>query len=261
MPTGASAAVVTPAKRPAGPARWPYGAPVGSRLVAVAFDAIDPARVARFWAGLLEREPVDDPGGVLLPGTDTQVGLRFVRSGAGERGPRRLHLHLTSASTDDQQRTVAAALEFGGTHLDVGQRPEEGHVVLADPEGNRLCVIEPGNSFLAGCGPLGEVACDGTRPVGRFWAGALAWPLVWDHDQETAIQSPHGGTKVAWGGPPVAPKHGRNRQRFELAAIDDDLGVEIDRLTALGATPTGLAGDDEIELADPDGNEFRLAAG
>lgn len=58
---------------------------------------------------------------------------------------------------------------------------------------------------LAGCGLLGEVACDGTREVGLFWRDVLGWPLVWEHDQEIAIQSPHGGTKVAWGGPPVAP--------------------------------------------------------
>ena len=40
--------------------------------------------------------------------------------------------------------------------------------MLADPEGNEFCVIEPGNSFLAGCGFLGELACDGTRQVGLF---------------------------------------------------------------------------------------------
>ena len=77
-------------------------------------------------------------------------------------------------------------------------------------------------SFLAGCGFLGELACDGTRQVGLLRAAALAWPLVWDEGQETAVQSPHGGTKVAWGGPPVAPKHGRNQQRFDLALTDGD---------------------------------------
>ena len=27
----------------------------------------------------------------------------------------------------------------------------------------------------------------------------MGWPLVWDQDEETAIQSPLGGTKIAWG--------------------------------------------------------------
>lgn len=57
--------------------------------------------------------------------------------------------------------------------------------------GNEFCVIEPGNAFLAGCGFLGEVACDGSREVGLFWSDVLGWPPVWDQDQETAIQSPH----------------------------------------------------------------------
>ena len=82
---------------------------------------------------------------------------------------------------------------------------------------------------------------------------------MWDQDQETAVQSPHGGTKVAWGGPPVAPKHGRNQQRFHLALVHDDLDAEVDRLVALGATRLSSAKDGAVELADPDGNEFSLA--
>ena len=232
-----------------------------SRLFALTIDAHDPARLASFWAGVLGRVVVDDLRGALVPGSDTQVGLRFMLSGAEKVGLNRVHLHLTSSSSTSQQDIVAAALELGAAHIDVGQLPEEGHVVLADPEGNEFCVIEPGNSFLAGCGFLGELACDGTRQVGLFWAEALDWPLVWDEDQETAVQSPHGGTKVAWGGPPVGPKHGRNRQRFDLALADGDLAAEIDRLVALGATRLGSAADGAIELVDPDGNEFCLTHG
>ena len=69
--------------------------------------------------------------------------------------------------------------------------------MLAGPEGNECCVIEAGNRYLAGCGPLGELACDGTRAVGLFWSAALGWPLVWDQDEETVVPSPAGGTKVA----------------------------------------------------------------
>jgi hypothetical protein len=212
--------------------------------------------VARFWAELLGREVVDENHGVLLPGDERQVGLRFVAASSTQKvGLNRLHLHLTSASPEGQRATVEKALRIGGHHLDVGQLPEEGHVVLSDPGDNEFCVIEAGNAFLAGCGPLGEVACDGSREVGVFWHEALEWPLVWDQEQETAIQSPAGGTKLAWGGPPVAPKHGPNRQRFELVA--DDPETEIARLTSLGATR--LADVDEgVELADPDGNEFRI---
>jgi catechol 2,3-dioxygenase-like lactoylglutathione lyase family enzyme len=227
-------------------------------LLTVTCDAHDPGRLAQFWAGVLGREVVEDSAGVLLPAEKTQVGLRFVPSPADKVGPNRMHVHLTSAGLADQQQTVATALGLGARHLDVGQRPAEEHVVLADPEGNEFCVIEPDNSFLAGCGFLGELACDGTREVGLFWSAALGWPLVWDQDQETAIQSPHGGTKVAWGGPPVAAKQGRNRQRFDVAPADGDQGAEVDRLVSLGATRLEVGEDGAVMLADPDGNEFRV---
>ncbi|WP_422733530.1 VOC family protein [Micromonospora sp. WMMD558] len=229
-----------------------------SRLLSVTFDARDPARLAEFWAGMLGREIVEDADGALLPGDDTQLSLRFASSRAELVRPNRMHLHLTSDSPADQQHRVATALRLGGGHLDVGQRPDEGHVVLADPEGYEFCVIAPGNTFLAGCGPLGELACDGTREVGLFWRDALGWPLVWDQDQETAIQSPHGGTKVAWGGPPVAPKKGRNRQRFDLAVAGGDQRAEVERLVSLGATRLEVDEDGAVVLADPDGNEFCL---
>ena len=96
--------------------------------------------------------------------------------------------------------------------------------------------------------------------MGLFWSEALGWPLVWDQDSETAIQSPHGGTKVAWGGPPLDPKKGRNRQRFDLATTDGDQEAEVDRLVSLGATRLEV-GEDAVEVADPDGNEFCVRAG
>ena len=228
------------------------------RLEAVAFDVADASAVATFWAELLGRDLLVEAGGALVPGDETQVGLRFVTSHSAAVGPPRLHLHLTSASPDDQQRTVETVLRLGGRHLDVGQDPDAEYVVLADPGGNALCVIDPDNRFLAGTGRLGEVTCDGTRTVGLFWRDALGWPLVWDENQETSIQSPLGGTKVSWGGPPVEPRQGRNRQRFDL--VSSDPAYEVERLHSLGATRRGDLFDG-VELADPDGNEFSLRAG
>lgn len=230
-----------------------------SRLLAVAFGALDPDRTARFWAALLDRDVVADADGVLLPGDDTQVGLRFCPTRAEKREPNRLHLHLTSDASD-QGTVVARALDLGARHVDVGQRPEEEHVVLGDPEGNELCVIPPGSGFLAGCGLLGEVACDGTREVGLFWRDVLGWPLVWDEDGETAVQSPHGGTKIAWGGPPVTPVTVPARQWFELLADGDPAG-EVDRLLSLGAAQVSERDLGVVVLADPDGNELRLRTG
>jgi hypothetical protein len=226
------------------------------RLESVSFDAMEPTRLAAFWAELLQRDAyADEEGGVLLPGDATQIGLRFAPNPQPKDRLNRIHLHLTSDHEGDQQATVTEAVRLGARHLDVGQRPEELHIVLADPEGNEFCVIEAGNRYLADCGFLGEAACDGTRDVGLFWSAALSWPLVWDQDEETAIQSPAGGTKVAWGGPPVTPP-AEGRQHFVLAAVDASLEAEVDRLVSLGATRLGPAEWDAVALSDPDGNRF-----
>ncbi len=172
-----------------------------------------------------------------------------------------MHFDLTSTSLENQQATVARSLELGARHIDVGQSPEDRHVVLADPEDNEFCVIEPDNKFLADCGFIGALACDGSQEVGYFWSNALGWPLVWDQNQETAIRSPRGGPKITWGGPPVMPKTGKNRLHFDISPpLHADQRAEIDRLVSLGASriDIGKEAGNRIAMADPDGNEFCL---
>jgi catechol 2,3-dioxygenase-like lactoylglutathione lyase family enzyme len=231
------------------------------RLFALCVDAHDPAGLARFWAGVLGWEMAGDRQDCvsLLPGDDTGFLMRFLRTQGRRAGQNQMHFHLTSTSLEDQQHTVAKSLGLGARHLDVGQRPEEGHVVLADPEGNEYCVIEPGNKFLEGCGFFAEVACEGSQATGYFWSEALGWPLVWDQDQETAIRSPHGGPKISWGGPPLMPKTGKDRLHFDLSIPGDgDQQAEVDRLVSLGATriATGQRDVGRAILADPDGHQF-----
>ncbi|MGW6007383.1 VOC family protein [Streptomyces sp. NPDC055210] len=233
------------------------------QLFALCFDAREPENLARFWSRFLGWETVDDPqdGIVLLPSDDTGFRLRFLPSQEQKAGQNRMHFDLTSTSLEDQQRTVDRALALGAQHIDIGQLPEEEHVVLADPEGNEFCVIEPGNNFLADCGFIGALACDGSQEVGYFWSKALGWPLVWDQDQETAIRSPHGGPKVTWGGPPLAPRTGRDRLRFDLApTADGGLQTEVDRLLSLGAKRLDTGQDEPgyVAMTDPDGNEFSV---
>jgi predicted enzyme related to lactoylglutathione lyase len=234
-----------------------------SQLFAICFNATRPSGLARFWSGVLGWELADgsDDDVAILPPDKAGFRIRFLPSQEPKIGQNRAHFDLTSTSPADQQQTVARALELGGKHIDVGQLPEEGHVVLADPDGNEFCVIEAGNNFLADTGVIGALACDGTQEVGYFWSEALRWPLVWDQDQETAIQSPNGGTKITWGGPPVAPKTGTNRLYFELALpADTDWEAEVDRLVSLGATHTDIGERDgsRMLMLDPDGNEFSV---
>jgi predicted enzyme related to lactoylglutathione lyase len=230
-------------------------------LDALTFDANDPHGLARFWSGVLGWERADDPreGVMLLPADDTGFRLRFVPTAEPKTVPNQTHFDLTSSSPEEQQATVDRVLALGGRHIDIGQLPDEGHVVLADPEGNELCVIEPGNSFLADCGFIGALSSDGSQDCGYFWSKALGWPLVWDQDEETAVRAPYGGPKITWGGPPLMPKTGKYRLHLDLAPpADGDRDAEVDRLTSLGATRVDIGqGDvDWVVMADPDGHEF-----
>jgi Glyoxalase-like domain len=210
---------------------------------------------------VLDWEVADNPqdGIALLPDDDTGFRIRLLPTQEPTAAQNQMHFDLTSTSLEDQQQTVARSLGLGARHIDIGQRPEEGHVVLADPEGNEFCVIEPGNNFLAGCGFVGALACDGSQGAGYFWSEALGWPLVWDQGQETAIRSRHGGPKITWDGPPLMPKTGKSRLHLDLAPpAGGDQQAEVNRLISLGATRTDI-GQGEVSwvvMADPDGHEF-----
>ena len=232
-----------------------------AQLHAVSIDAHDPHGLARFWAGLLGRQVIVDPphGAALPPSDDRGFRVRFLPTDEPKVGPNRIHFDLTSTSLEDQQQKVATAIALGGRHIDIGQTPEDQHVVLADPEGNEFCVIEPDNGFLADTDLIGAVNCDGSQAVGYFWSEALGWPLVWDQDEETAIQAPYGGSKISWGGPPVAPKTGKNRWHLDIAPpVEGDQRAEVDRLVSLGARRIDIGQGDVgwVVMADPDGNEF-----
>ena len=84
-------------------------------LHALCIDAQDPQGLAEFWAGVLGRELVYDSqdGITLLPGDDVGFRVRFVTTEEQKVGRNRMHLELTSSSLEEQQRTVARALELG----------------------------------------------------------------------------------------------------------------------------------------------------
>ena len=132
--------------------------------------------------------------------------------------------------------------------------------MLADPEGNEFCVIEAGNNFLADTAFIGAINCDGTQEVGYFWSEALGWPLVWDQDQETAIQSPPGGTKIV-----VGRSAGERRRPGRTGCTSTSLhrptttsrrrSTDSSR-SARHRIDIGQGDVSWVVMADPDGNEF-----
>ncbi|QDP96033.1 VOC family protein [Microlunatus elymi] len=102
--------------------------------------------------------------------------------------------------------------------------------------------------------------CHAPLVVAAFWAAALGSNVDEDSTENRAWVEPPG-----WGGPSLwfqrvpEPKTAKNRQHFDLRAIGD-LGAEVDRLCALGATRVRDDGDDLVVMADPEGNEFCVEA-
>ena len=230
------------------------------RLWSVEFDANNRVALARFWAAALRWEYGEHNGhSTISTGSGTLRRLGFVTAPNDKKSANWAHFDLSSTSSEDQKTTVERLIALGACHLDIGQGPESRHVVLADPEGNEFCVLEPGNHFVDYGGLLGSLTCVGSPAVGYFWSQVLGWPLVWDQDDETAIRSPDGGQFITFGGPPVAPKQAKNRLHIDVAPSEEGgQGAEVERLLSLGARRIDI-GQGEVPwvvMADPDGNEF-----
>jgi predicted enzyme related to lactoylglutathione lyase len=120
---------------------------VASRLYHVAVDAADPGRLARFWARVLGYDLLfeDDEESVIGADAHTYPGLVFLRVPDEKAGKNRLHLDL---APDDHDAEVARVLALGGRRVDVGQGPDAGWTVLADPEDNEFCILRPKTSLL-----------------------------------------------------------------------------------------------------------------
>jgi hypothetical protein len=235
---------------------------LSTRIVTLTFDANDPLPLARFWAATLRwdvEDETDEEIG-LVPTDGTRFSLLFIPVPEPKTAKSRIHLDLVSESLEDQSEMVDRLLALGARPVDIGQSPDDDHVVLADPEGNEFCVVIRGD-FLATTDLLGAIVFEPADPiVGRFWSEATGWPIVFDEDGDTAIRAPDGrGPFVTFGPPSGAAKTGKNRLHLDIAPpADGNQDAEVERLFALGARPIDIGQGDVswVVLADPEGNEF-----
>jgi catechol 2,3-dioxygenase-like lactoylglutathione lyase family enzyme len=111
---------------------------VGSIVIRV--DDLD--RQARFWEAALGYEPgIDRDDFILLRPTEgTGPNVSLDRVPAPLQVPPRIHLDLY---TEDQAGEVRRLLGLGATEVHWDKRPPDAdYVILADPEGNRFCVVD-----------------------------------------------------------------------------------------------------------------------
>jgi len=234
-----------------------------TRLQHVVVDAADPAALARWWAEALGwaitfEEP--DEVAVEPPEPDgLGVPLVFVPVADPKVTKNRVHLDLRSADADDQAALVARLTGLGARPADIGQG-DVPWVVLADPEGNELCVLDPRDEYAA-TGAVAAIVVDAADPaaLARFWVEATGWPPAASSGSFASLRSASGT------GPFVEflkidePKRVKNRVHLDVAPRPgDDHPAEVARLRALGATPADV-GQREVSwvvLADPEGNEL-----
>jgi hypothetical protein len=233
-------------------------------------DAADPPRLARFWSAALGWEPaVGDPGEVVAPSgyeypDPVALPLVFVPVAEPKTAKNRLHLDLATESAAHQAAEVDRLRGLGAALADVGQG-DVPWVVLADPEGNEFCVLDP-RPVYRDTGPVAAIVADCADPVtlAAFWelaAGLVRSGGVPGDAGEggVALRSPHGvGPYLELLRVPGA-KAAKNRMHLDVApSAGEDHLAAVQLLQKAGAVPIDVGQGDVpwAVLADPQGGEF-----
>jgi catechol 2,3-dioxygenase-like lactoylglutathione lyase family enzyme len=115
------------------------------RVGSIVIRVDDLERQKAFWSAALDYVPRPgdaDDFALLRPrsGVGPNVSLDRVRSDL--QIPPRIHLDLYA---EDQTAEVARLIALGASEVHWDKRPPDAdYVILADPEGNRFCVIDAG---------------------------------------------------------------------------------------------------------------------
>ncbi|WP_380161293.1 VOC family protein [Kineococcus sp. R86509] len=239
-----------------------------SRLVNVVVDAVDPGHLSRWWAqalswrvGYSDADEID----VVPPAGEPGLELVFLQVQDEKVGPNRVHLDLDTSSTAEQRETVEFLLDLGARRADVGQG-EVPWVVLADPEGNEFCVLDPRPEY-DGTGTVAAVVCQARDPQGLadFWAPVAGFSVVRSSPQVCALRAGNRGPFLEFVSSPT-PHTVKNRWHLDVRATRTGPGRErvIADALAAGARHADVGQGDGAGwtvLADPEGNEFCVLSG
>lgn len=104
-----------------------------------------------FWTAALDyipRRPPEEDFVVLGPRDGAGPNISLDRVPAAVQVPPRIHLDLYS---DQQDADIERLLSLGASRVEWSGRPADAdYVVLADPEGNRFCVVDTAGAPGAG---------------------------------------------------------------------------------------------------------------
>ena len=231
-----------------------------TRLVSVVFDAIDHRAQAQWWAVALDTPVAGEAGDdVVWLAPDHGPLIEFGAVPDPKRAKNRVHLDLATYTKAEHTALVETLIDRGATRIDLGQGDVD-WVVLADPEGNEFCVVEP-RPLHRYSGRLATIMLEtvNTEATGQFWATASGWN-VFSHGPDGAILR-----DASWRGPWLVigdhddPPTVKNRIHFDVAPTpEDDQDAEVERLVAAGArhVDIGQGHVPWVVLTDPGDNEF-----
>jgi len=115
------------------------------RVGSIVIRVDDLRRQTVFWSAALDYVPRaenDDDFVLLRPKDGIGPNLSLDRVRSKLQVPPRIHLDLYAA---DQQAEVRRLIALGATEVHWDKRPPDAdYVILADPEGNRFCVVDSG---------------------------------------------------------------------------------------------------------------------
>lgn len=240
-----------------------------TRLDTVVVRAEDPARLAGFWSAVLGWPILDSSADRVTVGVHGAppwsaggpASLEFVPGATPRDGKNAVHLDLASSTLVDQHAIVERLRSLGSQSIDIGQE-ETPWVVMADPEGNELCVLEPREAYRD-VGPVAAVVLDCTDVVdlANFWIKATGWPAKHHSTGFAALCHPRAATtwlELLEAADPPAP--GASMLISLAPAAGGDLAAEAARLERAGARRVQEHPSDPtvIAMTDPDGHELRL---
>jgi catechol 2,3-dioxygenase-like lactoylglutathione lyase family enzyme len=113
------------------------------RIGSIVLRVDDLQRQTEFWAAALDYVPRDESSDdfvLLRPRDGIGPSLSLDNVPSTVQIPPRLHLDLF---TEDQAGEVERLKELGATEVHWDKRPPDAdYIILADPEGNRFCVVD-----------------------------------------------------------------------------------------------------------------------